>query len=190
MLVNVAWSYSKWAKSEPNRKANFKYTRSGFVPHESLNFEFSKKGIDDNETVYGYFQTHVKPQKFVRGGLIIFWSMNTDDKKGYFIGVYGNAGIVNPMKEQEYHEFEEGKFWANIQGDKKLSCLFPCPVEDSSYKDNGKRMVPQINFTYSFDKSKALRLLKQAKESRCNGQGDSASIAVLTAIEGYVEDKL
>ena len=188
MLVNVAWNHSKWAQLEPNPKSNFGYAKSEFTPHESLNFNFSKKGIDNNETVYGYFQTHVKPRKFAKGGLIIFWSMNTDDKKGYFIGVYGNADFLDQMKKWKYLGFKEGEFLANIQGDKKLSCLFPCPVEDSSYKDNGKRMVPQINFTYNFDKSKALRLLKEAKESRrCNGQVDSASIAVLTAIEGYLK---
>ena len=195
MLVNVAWNHSKWAQLEPNPKANFEYTKSAFAPHESLNFEFLKEGIDDNETVYGYFQVvgvglSGVPRKFAKGGLIIFWSSNTDDRKGYFIGVYGNAGIIDPIMKKEYHGFKEGKFWANIQGEKRLSCLFPCPVEDSSYRDNGNRLIFRSNLSYDFDKFKALRLLKEAKESRCNGHSDSASVAVLTAIEEYVKDKL
>ena len=194
MVVNVAWNHSGWARLEPNPKIGFGYVKrpnsAAFSPHEALNFDFCKKNIDTDDAVFGYFQTRGIPRKFVNGGLIFFWSRSTDDRKGHFIGVYGNAEILDPLETHRYPGFENDQFWANIRGDKRLSCLFPCPVHDSVYKTGGKRLIGRANFTYNFDKGKALKLLDEAKNKSCGGDSNSGAIATLTAIEECVRDKL
>ena len=190
MLVNIAWNHSCWTQQELNTKVGFGYDRYAFPPHESLNFDFSKKGIDTDNEVFGYFPTRGIPRKFVNGGLIFFWSNNTDNKKGYFIGVYGNAEVLNELKKERYPGFETGEFLGNIKGDKRLSCLFPCPVDDSAYKTDGKRLIYRANLTYNFDKGKALRLLDEAKNESCGKPCNSGAIATLTAIEEYVRNEL
>ena len=143
MLVNVAWNHNKWARLQPNPALGFGFTKdpeeAAFTPHEALNFDFLKKGIDTKDTVFGYFKTGIDkiggvPRKFADGGIIIFWSKNSDNKKGYFIGVYGKARALDEVRKYNYLGFKNAEFLANIQGDKKLSCLFPCPVKDSAYK--------------------------------------------------------
>ena len=190
MLVNIAWNHSGWTRLELNPQVGFSYDRYAFPPHEALNFDFSKKGIDTDNEVFGYFQTSRIPRRFVDGGMIFFWSNNTDDKKGYFVGVYGNVAILDEVNRWKHSGFENGEFRANIKGDKRLSCLFPCPVDDSAYKTDGKRLIGQVNFTYNFDKGKALRLLDEAKNKSCGGNSNSGAIATLTAIEEYVRNKL
>lgn len=194
VIVNVAWNHSGWARLEPNPNVGFGYAKNygkgAFSPHESLDFDFSKKGIDTNDTVFGYFQTKGTPRRFVTGGLIFFWSKNTDDRKGYFIGVYGNARVIDPKRVWKHAGFETGEFWSNIQGEKKLSCLFPCPVEDSGYVPNKKRLIYRSNLSYDFDKYKALKLLNEAKGKSCGNHSDSGAIATLTAIEEYVRINL
>ena len=194
MVVNVAWNHSGWARLEPNPKIGFGYVKrpnsAAFSPHEALNFDFCKKNIDTDDAVFGYFQTRGIPRKFVNGGLIFFWSKSTVDRRGYFIGVYGNAEILNQLKKHKYPGFENDQFWANIRGEKKLSCLFPCYVEDSAYITYGKRLIYRSNFTYDFNKANALRLLTDVKNESCGGNSNSGAVATLTAIEEYVRDKL
>jgi len=194
MIVNIAWNHGGWARLEPNPKVGFGYAKNhgkgAFSPHESLNFFFSKKGIDTKDTVYGYFQTRGIPRRFEKGGLIFFWSRSTDNGKGYFVGVYGNAAVLNEVKSWNYPGFENGKFLANVQGEKKLSCLFPCPISESKYVLNGKRLIYRSNLSYDFDKKKALNLLKAAKGENCGKPSDSGAIATLTAIEEYVQNTL
>ena len=200
MLVNIAWNHSGWRRLEPNPSVGFGYTKrpgkSAYSPHESLNFDFFKKDIDTDDYVYGYFQTRGTPRHFNRGGIVIFWSLNTDDKKGYFVGVYGNAEILediinkdNKIK-RDHPGFEAGKFWSNIRGFKRLSCLFPCPIEDSAYKIDGKRLIGRTNFTYNFDKKRTLKLIQDAINVQYKGTRDPNPIEKLTVIRDYVENYL
>ena len=185
MLVNIAWNHSGWTRLEPNPHVGFGFTKhfnkGALSPHEALNFDFRKKDIDSNDTVYGYFQTRGVPRRFASGGVIFFWSRSTDD---------GKADVLDPIKKWKYPGFETGEFWANILGGKRLSCLFPCPVHDSAYKTDGKKLIGRANFTYNFDKGKALKLLYETKNKSCGGDSNSGAIATLTAIEECVRDKL
>lgn len=200
MVVNIAWNHSGWARLEPNPKTGFGYTKRGnsaaFSPHEALNFDFSKKGIDDKDSVFGYFQTRGIPRRFKKGGLIFFWSKNTDDGQRYFVGVYGKADVIADKKNKDNKVkwkrpgFETGEFWANIRGEKKLSCLFPCYVKDSAYVLKGERLIYRSNLTYKFDKQKALRLLKEARDADCEKSNRSGSIATITALEEYLKNNL
>lgn len=193
MVVNVAWNHAGWARLEPNPAIRFGYVKRhgglAFSPHESLNFDFCKKGIDTSDTVYGYFQTRGLPRQFVEEGVIFFLSRSTDDHNEYLIGVYGNAGVLDKVKKRKYRGFENDEFWANIKGEKKLSCLFPCPVQDSKYKPNGKRLIYRSNLTYNFNKSQALQLLKDARTMLCGETNYSGAIETLLAIEEYVKRK-
>ena len=200
MLVNIAWNHSGWRRLEPNPSVGFGYTKrpgkSSYSPHESLNFDFFKSGIDTDDYVYGYFQTRGTPRHFNRGGIVIFWSLNTDDKKGYFVGVYGNAEILEDIINKdnkikwEHSGFETGEFWSNIRDFKRLSCLFPCPIEDSVYKISGRRLIGQSNLTYNFDKNRTLNLLQDAINIQCKGTQDPDAIEKLITIRDYVENYL
>ena len=55
MMVNVTWNKEKWRGININDKAGHEFVRNA-AGHESLNFDFNKKGIDDETWVYGYFQ--------------------------------------------------------------------------------------------------------------------------------------
>ena len=54
------------ATAELNPSMGFGYTKrpgkSAYLPHESLNFDFFKNGIDTDDCVYGYFQTRGAPR--------------------------------------------------------------------------------------------------------------------------------
>lgn len=189
MLVNVAWNHSNWARLEPNPKIGFGYVKrkneAAYSPHESLNFDFNKSGIDTQNTVFGYFQTKFTPIRFNKGGVIFFWSRNTDENTGYFIGVYGKADIF-ASRTFYYKGFEGDKFWANISGAKELSSIFPVPVKDENYRKNGRRLIYRSNFTYDFDKGRAIKLMDEAIHLAKNNGDDSN----LELIRQYIIDEL
>ena len=189
MLVNVAWNHSKWARLEPNPNIGFGYVKrkneAAYSPHESLNFDFNKSGVDTQDRVFGYFQTKYTPIRFSNGGVIFFWSRNTDDNIGYFIGVYGKAEVF-ASRTFDYKGFMGDKFWTNISGAKELSSIFPFPVKDENYRKNGRRLIYRSNFSYDFDKDRAVKLMEEAILLGKNN-GD---ISKLELIKKYITNEL
>lgn len=86
--------------------------------------------------------------------------------------------------------FKTGEFRSNIRGIKRLSCLFPCPIEDTAYKINGKRLIGRPNLTYNFDKNRTLNHVQDAIKIQCTGTRDRDMIEKLITIRYYIKNYL
>ena len=84
MMVNITWNRTGWTGIDINKDAGHKKVRDA-PGHESLNFDFDKKGIDDKTWVHGYFQTHKTPIRFEDGGLIFFYSQDPQTQKKFLL---------------------------------------------------------------------------------------------------------
>jgi putative restriction endonuclease len=129
-----------------NPKAGHSYAKT-FPGHESLNFKFDKKGLDDQEKVYGYVHWTLAPTRLDKNAVIFFYTKNLVDLTNQIVGVYGNAEVIDPKKETVWLGFKENKLFSNIVANKNLSMLFPVPLNAYKYS-GGKRLVPQVGFTY------------------------------------------
>lgn len=148
LLVNITWNPTGWRNTYINPKAGHYYARQN-VGHESLNFKFDKRGIDNNKFIHGFVQWTKQPTKFDNGGLIIFYTRNTDTNKGLIVGVYGKAQIVNPQQHFTVEGFQNNTYSVNIKAEREFSILFPIPLSVDNYKEKSSdRMVGQIGFSY------------------------------------------
>jgi putative restriction endonuclease len=149
LLVNITWNNGSWRdNSYINPKAGHAYARQ-FPGHESLNFKFDKRDIDNDKYIHGYVQWTNNPASFENGGLIIFYTTNTDKKKGQIIGVYGKAELVEPRQQYPIKGFRNDTYYINIKAERQFSILFPVPLFADKYKTNlSHRMVPQVGYTY------------------------------------------
>lgn len=147
IIANISWNPTRWRDTYINPKAGHEYARK-FPGHESLNFKFDKKGIDDKYNVYGFVQWKSKPLKLENGGIIIFYSKNTDEQKGQIVGIYCNVEILD-KKKFDWKGFENNVLELNIKAEKDLSLLFPCSLDADNYKEeNFKRLTGQVGFSY------------------------------------------
>ncbi|KOS05149.1 HNH nuclease [Flavobacterium akiainvivens] len=157
ILVNLTWNPFGWKNNTYiNPKAGHSYARNN-VGGESTNFDFNKD--PDDSQIWGYAQWTHPPKKFINGGLIIFYTRNTELKKGQIVGVYGGGNIYEGgvIKEEHLHKVAHG---SNIDGDKDLSLLFPIPIDANHFKSHpSERIVGQIGFTYK-DHSFAEKVLR------------------------------
>lgn len=145
IIANITWNNSGWRNIYINSKAGHEYARK-HPGHESLNFEFNKKGLDDEQNVYGYIQWTVAPKNLSNNAVIIFYSKNLDTDQGEIVGIYGDARILDKEKRTKCDGFENNELFSNIAGKKELSLLFPLPLKSSKY--SGKKLVPQVGYTY------------------------------------------
>jgi len=146
LIANITWNPGGWRNTYINPKAGHRYAKE-HAGHESLNFKFDKKGLDSAEYVHGYVQWTNSPTKFNNGGIIIFYSRNTDTNKGQIVGIYGNAEILRTPKQITWNGFENNSLSSNIKAEKDLSILFPIPLDSKDYFQG--RAVPQVGYTYS-----------------------------------------
>lgn len=123
MMVNITWNKEKWRGININDKAGHELVRNA-AGHESLNFDFNKKGIDGETWVYGYFQTHKKPVNFEDGGLIFFYSKDIDTGENFLVGVYGYAEVLDKKTYPNYDLYGRNEYWTNIRGKRKVSLIF------------------------------------------------------------------
>ncbi|MBF0694190.1 MAG: HNH endonuclease [Flavobacterium sp.] len=147
IVVNITWNPFGWKDNTfINPKAGHDYARN-HVGGESLNFKFDKSGIDNRMFVYGYAQLTNSPVNFQKNGLIIFYSQNTDKRKGQIVGFYGNAEIF-PVKSTDV-KFQKTPYSSNLKGEKDYSLLLSKPLEANNFKDRpDQRLVGRIGFTY------------------------------------------
>ena len=148
LLVNIVFNSFSWEKAQINPKAGHTYART-HPPHESLNFCFSKQNIDTDNTMCGYFRHKNTIRCFQEGGLIIFYTKNTDrNNKGEIVGVYGKVKLIEDIAYPN-KDFDQGKYVVNLMADKEYSLRFPVPLDANKYKsERNKRLVPQANFKY------------------------------------------
>ena len=148
LLVNITWNPFGWRNNNYiNPKAGHNYAKKN-VGGESLNFNFNKQTVDTQKFVHGYVQWTNSPTKFQKGGLIIFYTRNTDINLGQIVGVFGKAEISNEARTHKV-PFQKRDYWTNIKGEREFSLLFPLPLLADNYKEKSSdRMVGQIGFTY------------------------------------------
>jgi len=145
IIVNITWNPHHWRGLYVNPKAGHSYVKK-YPGHESLNFYFGKRGIDTKEKIYGYFETKAKRlfQEFKEGGVVVFYTNNTDKNKGEIVGIYCNAKLLNPPKEVKYKGFQNDILYLNIEADRRISMLFPVFLDSKKYFDG--RLVPQVGY--------------------------------------------
>ena len=148
LLINITWNPFGWKNNTYiNPKAGHGYAKRN-VGGESLNFNFNKRAVDTDTSVFGYSQWTNSPNKFSNGGLIIFYTRNTDENKGQIVGIYGNAEILHFISEFQV-PFQNETYYATLKAEKDLSLLFPIPLDANDFKNKSSdRMVGQIGFTY------------------------------------------
>jgi len=120
IIANISHNPTGWRNLYVNPKANHSYARK-FPGFESLNFNFDKKGIDTLNDIYGFVQWTSDPIKFIKGGTVIFYSKNTDTKKGQVVGIYCNVEILHDRKYIDWNGFENNKVGFNLKANKELS---------------------------------------------------------------------
>jgi len=145
IIVNITWNPHHWRGLYVNPKAGHSYVKK-YPGHESLNFYFGKRGIDTKEKIYGYSETKAKRlfQEFKEGGVVVFYTNNTDKNKGEIVGIYCNAKLLNPPKEVKYKGFQNDILYLNIEADRRISMLFPVFLDSKKYFDG--RLVPQVGY--------------------------------------------
>lgn len=148
LLANITWNPTGWRNTYTNPKAGHEYARKK-VGHESLNFKFNKRSIDNEKFIHGFVKWTNPPISFENDGLIIFYTRNTDINKGQIVGIYGKAEIIDPEERYSIQGFNNNTYSINIKAHRQFSILFPVPLEADKYKIKSNiRLVPQVGFTY------------------------------------------
>lgn len=149
IIANITWNDSHWRDIYVNPKAGAKPVRT-YPGHESLNFDFNKKGLDKGNHVFGYARWQGCPRRFVEPGFIFFFTKNLEKNRNEIVGVYGDAEILDPQ-EKEWEGFEDNKLISNIKAVKEKSILFPIYLDARRYRElnpEWKRLVPQSGLRY------------------------------------------
>lgn len=145
IVANITWNPFKWRDAYVNPKAGHTYARV-HPGHESLNFRFDK-GSDSEDGVFGFVQWKNPPKKLAVQAVMIFYTRNLDERINQIVGIYSDAQIVKPVKIIHHPSFENNELLLNVKANRDLSLLFPIPLDAAKYSD-GKRLVPQVGYTY------------------------------------------
>lgn len=183
MLVNITWNPYGWRNIYTNPKAGHQYA-SLYPGHESLNFKFNKKNVDNDKKIYGYVQWTTAPVFFSNDGLIIFFTKNIETGLGNIVGLYGKSRIIN-KQYTKYDGFKDNKYVYNIEAEKNYSILFPVALNAEKYKENGKRLVPQVGFTYKSNDFAKKIILDEITELTKNGILENEFIKLKYIYEYY-----
>ena len=150
-IGNIVWNKHQWQQVYIESRSGMSYAKDK-AAHDCLNFDFNKKGVDDDKHVFGYVPFSVGyPRHLVTEDVVMFlYSKNLDTRKGEIVGIYGGYENVEPEKRIPDSRFHEGEAIFNVKAEKKNSILFPIPLDDKKYtvvmKTN--RLVPQANLKY------------------------------------------
>jgi HNH endonuclease len=187
LIANLSYNPHGWRSPYRNPKASHSYA-TRFPGHESLNFKFDKKGVDTNKKVHGFVQWTADPKGFQDGGIVLFYSMNTDTRSGEIVGIYGNVRVFPERKSMRYTGFENNRAEFNLEADRNLSLLFPIPLPADQYKETqSKRLVGQIGFSY-YDEPLALRIIRDEIIALKKSGLRQVEYSTLKSIYTYIND--
>lgn len=168
IVANIAWNKLGWKDPYIDPRTGFKYVKKN-PGHESLNFEFNKKGLDNGQNIYGFVQFSAGyPRNLDKHAVIIFYSKNLETSKGEIVGVYGDIRMLPNEIRTKWKGFENNELISNIVAKKDLSLLFPIPLKSVNYSQ-GKRLVPRANFTYKDEKFAERIIIDEIKELKKSG---------------------
>ncbi len=164
VLVGITWNKYGWKAIDVESTTSYDYTK-GRPGHESLNFKFDKKNLDDNTYVYGYSPgMRYCPRRFLQPGIVFFYSKNCDAGSDHIVGVYGNARRLDVDRKTSVDEFKHEKLVSTIVAERDYSALFPNYLNAQTYKDESmNRLMPQGSLRY-IDKKIAERIITDAVE--------------------------
>jgi putative restriction endonuclease len=188
LLANITWNPFGWRNNNYiNPKAGHQYAKQN-VGGESLNFHFNKKSVDIPKFIYGFVQWTNNPIRFDNGGLIIFYTTNTDIKKGQIVGVYGKAEIFKAYKVKV--PFQKQHYLTNVKAERDFSLFFPLPLDANNYKKtSGDRMVGQIGFTYKDENFAEKILFDELTELSKAGSNEKEFNKLIAIYELYIGKK-
>ena len=150
-IGNIVWNKYQWQQVYIESRSGMSYAKDK-AAHDCLNFDFNKKGVDDDKHVFGYVPFSVGyPRQLVTEDVVMFlYSKNLDTRKGEIVGIYGGYENIEPEKRIPDSRFHEGEAIFNVKAEKKNSILFPIPLDDKKYTVVMKtdRLVPQANLKY------------------------------------------
>ena len=137
----------------------------------------------------GYVQWTNSPTKFEKGGLIIFYTRNTDINKGQIVGVFGKAEVFSEATTHNV-PFQDKDYWTNIKAQRDFSLLFPIPLDADNYKESSSdRIVGQIGFTYKDKKFAEQILFDELTELSKAGTTESDFNKLVAVYEFYIGKK-
>jgi hypothetical protein len=189
ILANITWNPFGWRNnSYINPKAGHDYAKKN-VGGESLDFNFNKKTVDTPKFIHGYVQWTGAPVSFETGGLIIFFTRNTDENKGEIVGVYGKAEVYRQARTHEV-PFQKRDYWTNIRGERDFSLLFPIPLNANDYKAKpSDRIVGQNGFAYKDEDFAEKILYDELIELSKAGTNESDFNKLIAVYEFYIGKK-
>lgn len=135
-VVNITWNPYGWRSPYTNPKAGHAYVKK-HPGHESLNFKFDKKNLDDEKHVFGYIPRGQYLRRLIEPGIIFFFTRNYEIGRNEIVGVYGNASMIEP-KSTKIREFRNGKLWSTMKAEREKSILFPIHLDARGYYPRGK----------------------------------------------------
>ena len=161
-LVSIAWNENYWKAIDTKSTTGHGYTQDK-PGHESLNFKFDKKNLDDQTYVYGYSPgMQSRTPSFLQPGMIFFYSKNYDRDSDHIVGVYGNARRLDTDRETSVDEFKHEKLVSTIVAEKEYSALFPNYLNAQTYKTESMiKIMPQGSIRY-INKETAKRIMVDA----------------------------
>lgn len=189
LIVNITWNPFGWKNNNYiNPKAGHDYARKN-VGGESLNFKFNKKNIDTDKFIYGYVQWTKPPINFEKDGLILFYTQNTEIRKGQIVGIYSKAEIYNDSLSFNV-PFQENDYWVNLKAEKEYSLLFPYPLSADLYKKKSSdRIVGQIGFSYKDEQFAEKVLFDELTEMSNSGTSEQDFQKLVKIYEYYTSKK-
>lgn len=183
IVGNIAWNPYQWMRPHRDPKSPFAYTNKNFG-HESLNFDFNKKGLDTDSEINGYLRWTNAPKQLAPGGIAIFYSTDTETKEGKIVGIYGDIKINKDGRLTPWKGFEDNQLYTNIKARKDLSMLFPVYLSAQKYA-RGSRLVPQVGFTYKTT-AFATRIVRDAIDAARKIEHTEEAVAKLERILQYI----
>ena len=134
VMASLTWNAYRWRAMDKISPTQHEYAKHG-PRHESLNFVFDKRGVDDGVCVYGYMPgAKTEMPGFEQPGIIFFHSTNYTRHVRKIVGIYGNAYRINGLDVDKVDGFD-GPMFFNIVAHKQYSMLFPTYLDLDGYFD-------------------------------------------------------
>ena len=156
VMASLTWNKYRWRRMDEESPTQHSYAKSG-PRHESLNFVFDKRGVDDDVCVYGYMPgANRNTPGFDQPGIIFFHSTNHAKHTRKIVGIYGNASRIRGREVDDVDGFD-GPMFFNIVAHKRYSMLFPTYLDLDGYLDTKKIRRAQIKYV---DEDVAKRIIE------------------------------
>ena len=134
VMAGLAWNKNQWQAIDTESPTGYGYAKEN-PGHESLNFVFDKRDIDDDAHVCGYMPgARMRMPGFESPGFIFFHSTDYRRKARKIVGIYGNATRIEEFGNDGVDGFD-GELILNVKAEQRYSMLFPEHLDMGNYFD-------------------------------------------------------